>query len=361
MTTGGTSCHSFVLNSSKVDVEGGQMDLKNNSAIRKAWMFLMVLMSFIVPPVLAETPTIAMDGQKIVTGSTIRMREQPSLEGDISGRVGLGTVVRATKRTKEPLQTGELDDYWYFVRSGGLQGWVSAVYLKDYKPEQREKIWFGIIKERIDNPDLSFVDRMSLHRFTKLASKYAQDEKLQGAFELGELLALQKSFDLVNADNAGKEPFASWIADHQAANNVFLDEISGQWLVPAKKYWALADAYTGRAGADEAAWYAANARLGGECEGDIACNLERELITQGEYLKRHPHGRYAGASLSKVSQTLVFVLEALEQQPNYFREAPESGKTVEALFDVIANSNLKLSERAKAFGQIKKIRRAVPQ
>ncbi|MGB1258405.1 MAG: hypothetical protein ACPG51_21195, partial [Thiolinea sp.] len=58
--------------------------------------------------------------------------------------------------------------------------------------------------------------------------------------DLGRLLALQKTFDLVNFGNAGKEPYLSWVKEHEEAKRIFLDEISGQWLVPSKDYWTLA-------------------------------------------------------------------------------------------------------------------------
>lgn len=324
---------------------------------------------------LAEIPLLAMDGQKIVIASTVRFREQPSLEAKVLGHVGLGAVLRATRRTEEKIQTGELEGYWYLIQAGDTEdkkGWISGRFLRDFKTEEKEKIWFSMLRERMDNPDLSFADRVALYRFAdvvadKTAGKDESDDatidsdKLDSAFALGRLLALQKAFDGVNGGNVQQEPYKSWAKEHEEAQRVFRDEISGQWLVPSKNYWELADQYKEQRGGDEISWYAANAQLGGECEGDIECNLNREKITYGEYLKRYPYGRYAGKALQRMSATFEYMQQELEREPDYFRNSRSSGDVIEALFEIVANVNPKLSERAVAFKQIKAIRLAFRQ
>lgn len=320
-----------------------------------SWFILLFCLVSLPASVLADLPLIAMDGQKIVAASAVRIRTEPSLESEVTGYLSLGAVIPATQRTKEKLQTGGLNGYWYFVKAESVEGWVSGHFLQDFQAENKEQIWFDLIKSRLDNPMLSFQDRVTLYKFTSLVVENAQDEKFKGAFELGRLLALQKSFEVVNYENEKQEPYAAWVAEHRAAKRVFHDEISGQWLVPSTDYWKLADRYKGQRSGDEIAWYAANAQLGGECEGDIACNLEREQITQGEYLRRYPLGRYANVSLQRLSEVLDYVQTALQQQPDYFRDAPESGEVIDSLAELIKNTNPKLSERAKAVGQIKAI------
>lgn len=323
----------------------------------KAFVSFILLVSTTLLPLSAQAglELLAMDGQKIVASSAVRIRTEPSLDSTVTGYLSLGAVIPATQRTKEKLQTGGLNGYWYFVESENVEGWVSGNFLQNFQPEKKEQIWFDLIKSRLDNLNLSFQDRVTLYKFTGLVVENAQDEKLKGAFELGRLLALQKSFELVNYENEKKEPYATWAEEHRAADRVFHDEISGQWLVPAMDYWKLADRYEGQRSGDEIAWYAANAQLGGECEGDIACNLEREQITQGEYLRRYPLGRYVNVSLQRLSEVLDYIQTALQEQPNYFREASESGEVIDSLVVLIKGTNPKLSERPKAVGQIKAI------
>ena len=318
-------------------------------------LFLLVCLSYMPLVVRADLPLIAMDGKKIVTASTVRVRAQPLLTSDVVGHVGLGAVFAATKRTKNKLQHGAIEHYWYFITAPQLSGWVSGRFLNDFTADKKEKIWFDLIKTRLDNPQLSFRDRMALYKFTDLVANNSQDEKLKGAFELGRLLALQKSFEPVNYSNEKKEPYASWIAAHRPAKRIFHDEISGQWLVSSLDYWKLADKHKGQASGDEIAWYAANAQLGGECEGDIACNLGREKITQGEYLLRYPLGRYANVSLQRLSETLTYIQDALKDEPRYFLQASESGEVIDSLVTIIKDTNPKLRERAKAVEQIKSI------
>ena len=126
---------------------------------------------------LAEIPLLAMDGKKIVTASTVRFREQPSLEAEVLGHVGLGAVLHATRRTKEKLQTGDLEGYWYLIQVNDKQGWISGRFLRDFKAEEQEKIWFSIMRERMDNPELSFADRVALYRFADVVvEKTAGDD-----------------------------------------------------------------------------------------------------------------------------------------------------------------------------------------
>lgn len=326
-------------------------------AFGTAWWKLFLLVCLIYMPLVAQADVslIAMDGKKIVTASTVRVREQPLLASGVVGHVGLGAVFAATKRTKNKLQHGAIEHYWYFITSPQLSGWVSGRFLNDFTADKKEKIWFDLIKTRLDNPKLSFRDRVALYKFTDLATNNSQDEKLKGAFELGRLLALQKSFEPVNYSNEKKAPYASWVEEHQSAKRVFHDEISGQWLVPSTDYWKLADKHKGQPNGDEIAWYASNAQLGGECEGDITCNLGREKMTQGEYLLRYPLGRYANVSLQNLSETLTYIQGALKEEPDYFRQASESGEVIDSLVNIIKDTNPKLRERAKAVEQIKSI------
>ncbi len=319
----------------------------------------------------AEMPLLAMDGQKIVTASAVRYRAQPALDAAIIGQVSLGAVLRATRRTQEKLLTGAVENYWYRVSVGDQQGWIAGQFLRDFKAEQKEKIWFSIIRERMDEPTLSFADRVALYRFADtLVSQTAGDpevegqmalDKMGGAFALGRLLALQKAFDKVNGDNAQREPYQAWVKEHETAKRVYYDEISGQWLVPAAAYWQLADQHKAGKGDDEISWYAANAQLGGECEGDIECELNREKITYGEYLRRHPYGRYAGKALTRMSASFAYIQQTLAREPGYFRTSSAAGEVIDALFETVASVNPKLTERAVAFKQIKAIRLAFRQ
>lgn len=62
-----------------------------------------------------------------------------------------------------------------------------------------------------------------------------------------------------------------------------------------------------------------------------------------------------------MSATFEYMQQELEREPDYFRNSRSSGEVVEALFEIVANVNPKLSERAVAYKQIKAIRRAFPQ
>ena len=299
---------------------------------------------------------LAMDGQKIVNATLLNVREAPDPAAPVLGQVSLGEVLKATQRTKEMQQQGDLSGYWYLVSAGDLNGWASGVYLRDYKQEEKSRLWFHLIKERLDNPELSFSDAVALHQFVSKVLQQPEDPQWQAAFALADLLSLQKSFDLVNFDNEHTEPYQSWVNEHQAAERVFHDEISGSWLVPVDDYWELAEQFRDQRGGDEVAWYAASARLGGECEGDVSCILQRELMTYGEYLKQRPYGNHAAEALKRIADSLDYVLSALAQQPNYFAHVDTDMGVFDQLYDAVASSNMKLSEHAEAYSKLKAIR-----
>ncbi len=298
--------------------------------------------------------SIVMDGQKIVAASAVRVRAIPDVSAPEIGKVELGMILQATERTQEKLSAGSLNNYWYKISSPGISGWILGDFLKDFQAINREKIWLDLIRERIANQGLSFNDQMGLYAFVDSLVPQMTEKDRVGAAELGKILALQKSLDSIQYDNEKKQPYAGWLKQHEGS--IFHDEISGQWLVPAQAYWDLAEKYQGSRAGDEIAWSAANAQLGGECEGDVACNLGREYMTQAEYLRLYPQGRHTNESLKQLGETLSYIQGALKADPHYFRLSPESGETIKSLQSIVEKTSPKLAERPKVLVQLKSIK-----
>lgn len=281
----------------------------------------------------AAGPELAMDGLKIVTASAVQMRAAPSTSAPVVNRLRLGVTVRATRRMLLEEQVGNTRGYWYFVSGEGASGWVFGSFLRDFSPDKQESIWIRLAKERSTNKNLKFTDYADTYGFISSVLPKVTNKAAGVELEFNRLLVLQRSLIGITFENAKTQPYKRWL--EMRKNEIFFDEISGQWLTPATSFWKLADRVPNSALGDEIAWFASNAPLGGECEGDISCNLSRSLMMEGEYLKRYPNGRFAANSVQQASKVMTFVRQELSNQPNYFRDFPDNS-TSKVLQDYLA-------------------------
>ncbi len=317
-------------------------------------LFFIFIFFFLSVPAMAVTPdVIRMDGQKITTASAVRLRSAPDVSAAEVGRLTLGTVVVASQRTKTKQQIGPLLNYWYYVQASNQKGWVLGHFLRDYAVANEAVILSDIARTRMDKPDLSFPDRTDLYAFIEKSIPKVKDTNMKGMLELGRALVLQKSLDEINYENQERQPYAAWLAQHKG--KVFHDEISGQWMVPVDTYWKLADRYARTRVGDDIAWSGANAMLGGECEGDIACGLRREDISNAEYLRRYPQGLHVTAALAGLRESLNYVQTALQQEPTYFRTAPDAGESIQRLLKAVEGANVRDQNRQQVIVQLKAI------
>lgn len=302
----------------------------------------------------ASEPTATASGQMLVTASAVRLREGADTKAPLVTQLALGTVVDAVKRTAEKQTIGQRTDYWYQVKTPEHKGWVFGALLQEFSVAQQDKQWFELAKARLAMDTLSFADRVDLYQFIERVLPQVKSPAYEGGLALGKVLALQKAFDKVNFQNQSTEPYAAFVQVHK--DKAFLDEIQGAWLVPVQRYWALADQYANTKAGDEIAWYAAEANLGGECEGDISCGLGRESLTYGEYLKRFPQGKRVSEALAGLNETFDYILnEALKYEPDYFKIAGDSGEVIEALRAIVGATSPKAAGRDKALASLDKI------
>ena len=300
--------------------------------------------------------TIAMDGQKIVTASAVRMRSEPDIGAKEIGSLHLGEVVRAVLRTRDMLPTGQIKHYWYFVQTGHTKGWVFGSLLRDFKIDQQEKIWTELVQARFARESLSFAEAVDLVAFLDTVLPKTKNSEAKGALSLARLLVLQHSINGLDYRSQEQSPYSAWLKKYK--DLIFHDEISGQWLVNVDAYWQLAERYRGTKIGDEIAWQAAEAQLGGECEGDISCNLERENMTYGEYLRRYPKGQHVGDGLGRMAETFAYLETALKEQPNYFHSFRESGQTIDALIAAVGKASPQAKYYPEVLAQLKRIRQA---
>lgn len=302
----------------------------------------------------ASEATVGASGSMLVTASAVRMREAADTQAPLVGQLGLGAVVEAVKRTEKKQSVGSRSQYWFLVKTPEHKGWVFGAFLQDFSVAAQDKQWFTLAKTRLAMDKLSFADRVDLYDFIERVLPQVKSPAYEGGLALGKVLALQKAFDKVHFGNQNKEPYAAFVRAHK--DKAFLDEIQGVWLVPAQRYWDLADQYAKTKAGDEIAWYAADANLGGECEGDISCGLGRESMTYGEYLKRFPQGKHVSDALKQLNDTFDYILnEALKYDPDYFKIAGDSGGVLKELRAIVGVTSPKAAGRDKALASLDKI------
>ena len=313
--------------------------------------FLNGFMPVVQAATLDPTNVVAMDSQKIIIASAVQMRTEPQVTANVLTRLKLGTVVRATKRTKTEELIGGLRSYWYWVSLNNTQGWVFGNFLRDFDPTDRETIWLRLAHERTVNNSLSFSDYTDNYGFISSILPQVKNRLKATELQFNRLISLQHSLEKVPLDQAKNQPYKGWLAERN--KEIFYDEISGRWLVPQKSFWLLADSVPATGLGDEIAHYAMDAPLGGECEGDIACGLRLVLDTDGQYLKRYPQGRYVKSVLTAMSSTLAGIQDDVRQQPNYFRDDKDSGGVLQETMRLVKST--KPIERDKVLAQLQSL------
>lgn len=323
------------------------------SFYRLWWVVLMGLWLCCAGVVQAAGPEVAMDSLKIVTASAVKMHVAPATNAPLVNRLKLGIVVRATRRTQNEEPVGMMRGYWYFVTAESTSGWVFGGLLRDFTPDKQEAIWVKLAKERSTNKNLQFADYADTYGFVSSILPKVKTKGPGIELEFNRLIVLQRSLDLINFENEKKVPFSRWLDLRKA--EIFHDEISGRWLVPSAVYWRLADQVPNTPLGDEIARFASSAPQGGECEGDITCVLARSMMTEGEYLKRYPNGRFAADVIKEAGEVMTYVQQELRNQPNYFRQYGDAstGRVLQDYLKAVGSS--KANGAAQLLGQLQDI------
>jgi len=298
----------------------------------------------------AASDTMVMDGYKLVAASAVRARATPATQAPETGRLKLGATVKASARTRDQQTVGKQRGYWYQVDGDGVKGWVFGELLRDFDPAQQDVIWGKLARERVANEHLGFGEYADVYGFIGAVLPKVKDTPLGVEMEFNRLVALQRSLGKIPYDKAQTPPYKQWLESHKG--RVFYNEVGGDWVIPADAYWKVVDKLKPSPLGDDLAWQASKAELGGECEGDIHCSIERAKITDGEYLKRYPNGRHAKDALKQTAEVLAFAQQELLTQPDYFRDDNDMGKLLKGWLAIAGNSKADgsavVQERLKA-------------
>ncbi|WP_298609745.1 SH3 domain-containing protein [uncultured Thiothrix sp.] len=274
-------------------------------------------------PSYAETNT-AYQTPKIITGTGVRVRANPTVSAAEVGKLPFGTVLVTQQRSPAQSTIGAKKDYWYSVNTP-VKGWVFGGLLQDYDAQNPDRIAVQLIRSKLGKADrladtgtLNFNDALEVSQFAQQAASKAKTVDLAGDLQLAYLQAVQQGLFAIPINQEKKPPYAPWIKS--LGNQVFYHELAGGYYVDTRIFWKLADHYKQAQIGDVIAWQAAHAALGGECEGFVDCVSYRMQITQGEYLKRYPKGQYVTLALKEINQDLEFMLKEAPQQKENIKE-----------------------------------------
>jgi hypothetical protein len=244
------------------------------------------------------------------------------------GKLMLGTDFATTQHTAAKARIGNQSDYWYRLDTP-LKGWVFGGLVRSFDPAKADDAHLTLVRDKLGAADklydsyehkspLSFADAVEVSQFASRAAAASKKPGTQGELELAHWRAVQIALFQIPVASANKAPFAAWLK--QQGKNVFYTEPSAEYLVNPDNYWKLADRHKRDAIGDAIAWQAANAFVGGECEGFISCMSGRSLMMEGEYLKRYPKGKHVAAALQQANGNLAYIRKEWKNQPDEHKD-----------------------------------------
>ncbi len=239
---------------------------------------------------------------RIITGSNVRVRQEPNTSAPEVMRLNLGTIVWELEKTDQPQTIGQMQDYWYHVTlPDGQKGWVFGSLTLPFENERRAEIYQKISKARLARERLSFSDQVDFFHFLERTIEEVTDPEIAAELKLARLLILQRS---LREQHNHPQNFEGWIKEQQAS--IYYNEVGGEWLVSPDLFWKLQEEYRVLLIADDIAWEAANNPLGGECEGYLPCHLSRANQTLGRYVELYPQGKFVSKALEAIAEYLQY-------------------------------------------------------
>lgn len=255
---------------------------------------------------------------KIVAGSAVRVRATPHVSASEVDKLAFGTVLQVQQRTTAQDTVGAKKDYWYGFNAP-VKGWAFGALLQDYDAKSPDKAAIQLVRSKLGKADkvlessvLNFNEALEVSEFAKKAASQAKSVEAAGNLQLAYWQAVQQGLSAIPMNQEKKPPYATWLKT--LGKQVFYHELAGGYYVDYNTMWKLADQYKKSPVGDVIAWQAAHATLGGECEGFLGCMSYRALITEGEYLKRYPKGRYVVPTLQMMNEELEYMAKEAPNQ-----------------------------------------------
>jgi hypothetical protein len=273
---------------------------------------------------------------RITTASSVRLRANPSDQARIVATVPLGTELleqpAGTRSLSETLDSA--NRAWIRVKAATTEGWVLAGLTRQITVADRLAVTGDILRRRLARGD-SFANRLEVLDFIEREQRRTSDREASGTLALYRLQAVQAVLFSIGGgfgphlttreqtnerrtapvSDADWQRIRSWLSARP--DLLLFDEPGDGWILRHEAVLQEHDRHRQSAVADDIAWLAVTNGLGGECEGDIECYLRSEDLLFGEYLRRHPQGKYADLALTRVTKTLGLYRRLVEQPASF--------------------------------------------
>lgn len=244
---------------------------------------------------LLAAPDTGGDSTRVTAAANITLRATPTPDGQSIAQLPLGT---------ELVDAGPagLDKKWIRVRlADSREGWIQSSLTRTLDPIWRWPTFDRIIAERLGRKGDGFGASAELVAFIERVAPEYTDPDGRGRIELARLRALTATLNAIPVNGGRREPYASWLASRK--KDVVFDEPGGRWIVSDVVVWETHAKQAKTTSADEIAWFAVVSGIPGECEGQMSCYLYVRNRLHGEYLRRHPMGKYAAEAVGVLKNT----------------------------------------------------------
>lgn len=116
-------------------------------------------------------------GKALITGSSVRVRSEPSLEGKEVVQLALGTEVEITGESEKEMKIDAMSAKWFKIKAGDKEGWTYGGFMvKDYQksPDGAIKLWYGWESNSQSPKTIHFVNSGNNHYGQITLPEFAQ-------------------------------------------------------------------------------------------------------------------------------------------------------------------------------------------
>ena len=293
--------------------------------------FIWVLaLTLLTTPVGAASPET-----RIVNATNVRVRSGPGTDASIVGELLFGTDVVALERT------GGANAWDRVTSEDGPTGWVQGSLTTPVGPGGRDQTRESMVRARLERLSQltgeGFGARLQFFEFIDRISAGLTDREAEGRFALYRLRAMGHVALGIPFGRSKADPYRAWIRAHQEA--VWYDEPGGSWMVSVPFVIGVHETYGDTGAADDIGWFLVQNGMGGECEGDVPCYIDRTDQLYGQYLRWHPGGQHTDEANARIATGLNEAMDNLRAFPRVLREFdPSTRSKLRAALDLLVSA-----------------------
>ena len=244
-------------------------------------------------PKSAPVSKAAIGEQIIVIAAASKIRQQPRNSSTQLASVKIGKTFSVVERSGG----------WYRVEYGnGKSGWISDTLVKNYKTNDRDKIYADIANRYFRQKTVDAGTAAEVLEFLRTAQALVGSDDAKAEMNLKRLRVLSLALKSIPAAKSDDAPYDNFLKANE--KEIVYSEPGSQWFVRSEILWDLRTRYAKLPIAEEIAWDAAQNPIPGECEGYVNCYLYQIRATSGEYLNFYPNGKHSKEALKNLTDYL---------------------------------------------------------